>query len=347
MSDIKQRKKDHIKITLEKEVEPSASPFDKYSWPYVALPEIDLAEIDTKAKFFDWNISFPFIISSMTGGEEHGRTINENIAKACNIAGIPFGLGSMRVITRYPETVHTFDVKEFCPDVPMFANVGLVQLNYGFTEKEFLHIIDSVKADGLFIHINHLQEAVQPEGDTNFQDLIPKLEQVLKHLNVPVIAKEVGHGLDPVSVKRLQDIGITMFDVAGMGGTSWAWIEGYRQPDYDPETNLGYIFRDVGIPTDEAIIAIRNSQLALGEKQKAQGEMRLIAGGGVRNGLHVAKALALGADYATAAKPFLQAALQSDEEVLKVIERFRTELRVAMFAAGAKTLEDLHSLDIG
>jgi isopentenyl-diphosphate delta-isomerase len=245
----------------------------------------------------------------------------------------------MRIIEKHPEAIHTFDVKQFAPDVPMFANVGLVQLNYGFSEKEFLHIIDSVQADGLFIHINHLQEAVQPEGDTNFHNLLPKLEQVLKHIQVPVIAKEVGHGIDVQTAKRLHDLGIQVIDVAGVGGSSWAWIEGYRQPEYDQQTNLGYLMRGVGIPTDKCIIDIR-AQLP------ASAEMKLIASGGVRNGLHIAKAIALGADYASAAKPFLPAALHSAEAVQLLIRQFKREMQVAMFAAGINDIAGLHTIEI-
>lgn len=335
MSDIRRRKKDHIDICLTKEIEPVGSPIDKYRLPYAALPKIDMGDIDMSVDFFNWNISFPFIISSMTGGEEYGRTINENIARACNEEGIPFGLGSMRVINRYPDTVKTFDVKEFAPNVPMFANVGLVQLNYGFTEKEFLNIIDSVKADGLFIHINHLQEAVQPEGDTNFKDLIPKLEKVLKYINVPVVAKEVGHGFDYNSAKMLRDIGIQMIDVAGVGGSSWAWIEGYRQPEYDASNNMGFLMRDIGIPTDQSILQCKEIE-----------GLNLIAGGGIRNGLHIAKSIALGADYATAAKPFLKSALTSSEEVRKVIQRFKNELRVSMFGSGVVDISGLKKLEV-
>ncbi len=334
MADIKTRKKDHINIVLDKQIEPQESSFDKYTLPYNALPEIDFAEIDTQVNFLGWDISFPFLISSMTGGEEHGRTINENVAKACEIEHIPFGLGSMRVINKYPETINTFDVKSFAPSVPMLANVGLVQLNYGFTEKEFLNIIDSVKADGLFIHVNHMQEVVQPEGDTNFAGLIPKLEKILKYIDVPVIVKEVGHGLDVDSVRRLRDIGIKIVDVAGMGGSSWTWIEGYRQHDYtDTDENLGYLTRAFGIPTDKCIIDIRSNIDLDG--------IQVIAGGGVRNGVHIAKALMLGADYTTAAKPFLKAAMESPEAVLKVIQTMRQGLKATMFAVGAANIAEL------
>ena len=299
-----------------------------------ALPEIDMGEIDTSTKFFDWDIAMPFVVSSMTGGEEHGRKINTNVAKAAQAMGVPFGLGSMRIINRYPEMVESFDVKEFAPDVPMFANLGIVQLNYGFGEDEVANIINSVGADGLFIHVNPLQEAVQPEGDINFSGLVSKLEKILPKIDVPVIVKEVGNGMDPVSAQALADIGVTMIDVAGVGGSSWSWIEGYRQPNYDPETNLGYLTRDMGLPTDESILACRDIQ-----------DLSIIAGGGIRNGIQVAKALALGASHATAALPFLEPSLDSADAVLALLQRFQKELQVAMFSTGSLTIEDLKSVD--
>lgn len=337
MSDIRQRKLDHIKIVEGEQVEPIPSPFSNYRLPYKALPEIDLAEIDPAVDFFNWKLSFPLVISSMTGGEKYGRTINENVARAANAEGVAFGLGSMRVIRRYEESIHTFDVKEFAPDVPMFANVGLVQLNYGFDIKDFRAIIDSVKADGLFIHVNHLQEVAQPEGDTNFKDLLPKLEQILAELgdDFPVVVKEVGHGFDRESAQALRDIGVEYLDVAGLGGTSWAWVEGYRQPsELSHEESLGYILRAVGIPTDESLIQCREVE-----------GLKLISGGGLRTGLDMAIATTLGADYSTIAKPFLSAALESTEAVQKLIQRLKREYVASMFAAGASTVAELKGLN--
>lgn len=336
---IQQRKKDHIEICLRKNVEPlklpdgSSSIFDKYLLPYTAMPEIDFNEIDISTEFFGWKISAPIIISSMTGGESHGRGINKALAIACEAERIPFGLGSMRIINRYPTSAHTFDVKEFCPSVPMFANLGLVQLNYGFGAAEINNLIASVKADGLFLHLNHTQEVAQPEGDRNFKNLFAKLVAVRPHIKVPIVIKGVGHGIEAEWIRRFaKDAGIKMVDVSGTGGTSWAWIEGRRQPNYNNNDNLGYLLRDTGIATD----------VCLAEARHIAG-VQLIAGGGVRSGIDVAKVLCMGADYATAAMPFLPASLESPEAVIALIKRWKHELKAAMFAAGCSNLKELRS----
>ncbi|RNF09292.1 isopentenyl-diphosphate delta-isomerase [Trypanosoma conorhini] len=333
---VQKRKKDHIDICLHKNVEPykgGESIWAKYRIPYTALPEIKMGQIDTRCKFMQWTLSFPFIISSMTGGEEHGRIINENLAKACEAEGIPFGLGSMRIVNRYAAAIHTFDVKKFCPSVPMFANIGLVQLNYGFGAKEVNHLIKCVNADGLFIHLNHTQEACQPEGDTDFESLLVKLKALLPHITVPVVVKGVGHGIEQRSAIALQKVGVKYIDVSGCGGTSWAWIEGRRQRDVPDGESMGYLFRDVGITTD----------LALQEcaSLTRSGNLHLIAGGGIRSGLDIAKSLMMGAECATAAMPFLKAALEGHEKVREVIQRFKKELVVAMFACGVSTIDEL------
>lgn len=333
---IQQRKKDHIDICLNKNVEPyrgRRSIFDKYRLPYTSMPEVNLAAVDPRTRFLQWECSFPLVISSMTGGEAHGRTINTNLAKACEAEGIPFGLGSMRIVNRYPTAAFTFDVKEFCPNVPMFANVGLVQLNYGFGAAEINKIVDSVKADGIFVHLNHTQEACQPEGDTNFEALFPKFKEILPQIKVPVVVKGVGHGIEKKWVQKFAELGIPVVDVSGTGGTSWAWIEGRRQPYTNEEQNIGYVFRDVGIPTDECLIESRGIP-----------NVQLMAGGGIRNGVDMAKAICLGAHFTTAAMPFLAASLESPEAVRAVIQRWKKEFRVAMFACGARNVEELRQM---
>lgn len=338
---IQQRKKDHIDICLNKNVEPfkgKPSIFDKYALPYTSMPEVNLAAIDTRITFLKWDCSFPLIISSMTGGEAHGRTINSHLAKACEAEGIPFGLGSMRIVNRYPTSAHTFDVKEFCPSVPMFANIGLVQLNYGFGAKEINKIVESVKADGVFVHMNHTQEACQPEGDTNFENLFEKFVRIYPEIKVPVVVKGVGHGIERKWVEKFANMGIKVVDVSGTGGTSWAWIEGRRQKYDQEETNIGYLFRDVGIPTDECLMESRD----LAES----GRVQLMAGGGIRNGIDMAKCICMGAHYTTAAMPFLPAALESAEAVRAVIQRWKKEFRVAMFACGARNVEELRKMPL-
>lgn len=348
---VQQRKKDHINICLKQVVEPwkgIPNMWNKYSIPYTALPETDLSKIDPSCAFLGKKISFPFIISSMTGGEAHGRLINENLAKACEAEKIPFGLGSMRIMNRYEAAAHTFDVKEFCPSVPMLANIGLVQLNYGFGAKEINKIVKRVNADGLFIHLNHTQEMCQPEGDTNFEGLLEKLRQILPDIQCPVIVKGVGHGIDYKVVKKLKEIGIKHIDVSGCGGTSWAWIEGRRHQCTKSEENIGYIYRDIGIPTDTCL----KEAALLGRQGKtigcegAEEPLTLIAGGGIRSGVDMAKAILLGADYATAAMPFLSAAMESSDAVRQVIQRIRYEFVTALFTCGAKNLSDLHQMKV-
>lgn len=331
MSNLSNRKQDHIDIVLNEKTEPLHSSFDKYYLPYCALPEIDMAKIDPSTTLLNKKLSFPFIISSMTGGLEKGEQINKNLAIAAQQEKVALGLGSMRVIIRYPEMLKTFQVKEYCPDIPLFANIGIVQLNYGFGTEELKKIVEGVEADALFVHINHLQEAIQPEGDTNFENLIPKLEKVVKELSIPIFAKEVGHGIDFSSAKKLRDIGVKYIDVSGMGGCSWAWIEGYRLPD---KANLGYTFRAEGIPTD----------LALKMCSKLQ-DVTLIAGGGIRSGLDVAKSMTMGASFATAAKPFLQPALQSSDAVAKVIQQWKKEFIVGLFTCGAANVKEISGME--
>jgi len=324
------RKLEHIKIVTDENTEPFPSSFDTYRLPYKALPEVDIEKIDTSTMFFGKKLSFPFVISSMTGGPEKGETINRNLAEAAEKVKVALGLGSMRVIIRKPEAKKTFDVRKYCPSVPLFANMGLVQLNYGYGADEINHLIDAIDADGIFLHVNPLQEAVQPEGNTNFEGLLSKLEKVLKKINKPVIVKEVGTGIDGDTARKLFDAGVSWIDVSGTGGTSWAWVEGYRRND-----DLGELFKNEGIPTAEALLAAR----------KIAG-LNLIAGGGIRNGIHIAKAIALGAKMATAAKPLLGPSLESSEACYKVIKKMEKELRIAMFASGSKDLKSLSGAKI-
>lgn len=332
---ISKRKTEHIKIVLNEETTApnqnhcsdlvSGSPFAKYRLPFRALPEINLSEVDTTTKLLGYKLKFPFIVSSMTGGPDLGKTVNINLAEACQHAGCGLALGSMRIILRDPSAIKTFNVKKLCPDIPLFANMGLVQLNYGYGADQINKIIDSINADGIFLHINPMQEAVQPEGDTNFKGLLEKLENVLSKINKPVFVKEVGTGIDHKTAKALSDIGIKYIDVSGLGGTSWTLVESYRRKD-----KMGFPLGEIGIPTDEAILTCSKIK-----------DLNIIAGGGIRNGVDIAKSIMLGAKLATAAKPLLKPALTSSNECFQLLEMWKKQLQVSMFAVGAKNLDEL------
>ncbi len=322
---ISDRKIQHLKIVLEENVEPVPSPFKKYRLEYKALPEIDKSEISTEITFLGKKLSFPFLIGSMTGGAEKAKDINKNLAIAAEKAKVAIALGSMRAILKDPSTFSSFDVRKLCPSVPLLANMGLVQLNYGYGAKEINKLIDLIDADGIFLHINHLQEAIQPEGDTNFKDLILKLEKILPEIKKPVFIKEVGSGIDFETAKRLSEIGIQWIDVAGLGGTSWTSVESFRRND-----KIGFTFEEMGIETTEALI----------QSSKIKG-LNLISSGGVRSGLDMAKSIALRAKLVSCAKPLLKPALESSDAVYEEILKFKKEFEIAMFVVGAKDLKAL------
>lgn len=326
MSDkINQRKIEHINIVREKNVEPVKNVFEKYSLPYSALPELDLGSIDTSTTFLGNSISMPLMVSPMTGGPELAGDINKNLAIACQEMRIPLALGSMRIIIKHPETLKSFQVKDIAKDIPIIGNIGLVQLNYGIGIDEINKLIDQTKIDAIFFHLNHLQEAIQPEGDVNFSGLLKKLEEVVKKVKIPVLIKEVGAGIDFESAKKLSDIGIKYIDVSGLGGTSWTSVESFRRHD-----DMGFVFQDVGIPTDKAI----------SDSSKIKG-LNIIAGGGIRSGVDVVKSLMLGALLSGMAKPLLEPALKSPEACIEFLSMIKKQVEIAMFAIGAKDIKEL------
>ncbi|MBO9539102.1 type 2 isopentenyl-diphosphate Delta-isomerase [bacterium] len=336
MNPIEARKEDHIRVSLEEDVQARSvrTGFDRYVFIHQALPELDFAEISTETKFLGRTFAAPLLISSMTGGLERGRTINRNLAQAAQRMNVPMGLGSQRITRERPETLDSFLVRDVAPDVFLIGNVGAVQLNYGFDVETCRELVRSVGADALYLHLNPLQEVVQPEGDTNFKGLLPKIETLCRELGVPVLAKEVGSGIAPDTARRLVEAGVAAIDVAGTGGTSWAAIEGLRATS-NVARSLGELFRDWGLPTSESLKLCR----------RELPDTPLVASGGIRTGLDVAKALALGADLAATAHPFLEAATTSSEAVEAVIHRLVTELKVVMFCLGCRTIDELRRTD--
>lgn len=324
---IEERKKDHIQICLDAPVEKGQRYIQAMKFEHEALPDLNFDDISTQTKFLDRVVHAPFFIGSMTGGAKEATKINANLAIAAEERNIVMGLGSQRAMLEKEELVSTFNVRKYAKNAFIFANIGAVQLNYGVDVDGCKKIVDVVGADALCFHINPLQEAIQEGGDRNFSGLLQKMENVVKDMHVPVIVKEVGAGISGKQARQLKDIGVAAVDVAGVGGTSWAFIEAERKMH---EKRVGDIFGDWGIPTHYALAECRDIQ-----------DLFLIAGGGVRTGLDVAKYVALGAQSCSMALPFLKAAMVSAEEVVKLIDLLTYELKIAMFATGCRNIEEL------
>ncbi len=330
------RKSDHIRINLEEDVDfrQLTTGLERYHFLHQALPEIDLARVDTGVTFFGKRLKAPLLISSMTGGTEQARQINHTLAEAAEQTGIAMGLGSQRAALEDPALAESFQVRRVAPSILLLANLGAVQLNYGYGPDHCRRAVDMIEADALILHFNALQEAVQPEGDGDFNGLLAKVERVCREMPVPVIAKEVGWGFAADTARRLIEAGVAAIDVAGAGGTSWSQVEMYRARS-EIQRRVAATFVDWGIPTAEAILAVKQTGL----------NTPIIASGGLRHGLDVAKAIALGATLTGMAGPFLKAAVQSVQAVLDEIEITRRELQVAMFGIGADSVAALQQTD--
>ena len=328
---IDQRKSDHIKINLEQDVRSAlTSGLEKYHFIHEALPELDLNRLDTSCKLFGKQLTSPTLISSMTGGTSEAETINLRLAEAAQECGIAMGVGSQRAAIEHPEQATTFQVRRVAPDILLFANIGAVQFNYGFGVDECRRAVDMIQADALYLHLNPLQEAVQDAGDTNWVGLAGKIEEVCKKLEVPVIAKEVGWGISEHTAEILANCGVQAIDVAGAGGTSWSQVEMHRAPD-EFTRNLAATFVGWGIPTAESIVSVKRSVP----------EMTVFASGGIKDGLDIAKSVALGATLGGMAGQFLKAAAISTEKAVDMIKLTKRQIEVTMFACGAGSLNEL------
>jgi isopentenyl-diphosphate delta-isomerase len=332
MSDITQRKRDHIELCLSEDVAMARSTgFERYTFLQEALPELAPEDISLETTFLGRKLAAPFMIASMTGGPAQGEAINRHLAEAAQALNVPLGVGSMRIIFERPETLKSFQaVRVAAPDAMLFANLGAVQLNYGLGVEQCQEVVSVLGADGLFFHLNALQEMVQPKGDTNFRGLLERIAAVVKAVDFPVLIKEVGCGIAPGTARALIERGVAAIDVSGAGGTSWAKIEGRRANDPTQRT-LGEVFANWGIPTTVAL------SLCRAELPYAP----LICSGGIRTGLDAAKAIALGADMVSFALPLLEAATRSGAEVQSALRQLMAELRLAMFLVGARDIQAL------
>lgn len=333
--DIEARKGDHIRLCLDEGSQADYSVFQKYRLPYVALPEMSLADVDTSIALCGKTLSMPLIIASMTGGSEHGRTINTNLAQAVEACGVAMGVGSQRIGLEKQDAKDTFQlVRQHAPHACIIANMGAVQLNYGHGVESYRAIVDMVQADALYLHLNPLQEALQPGGDTDFRHLLRNVEELVKKMPVPVFVKEVGHGISDDVARQLFEVGVQAVDVAGVGGTSYAWVEAERSHN----DAFAAWFKAVGVPTDQAVPAVA--------AVKTNDRQSVIASGGVRSPVDGLKARALGADLFSAAVPFLKPAMESAELTTQTVQNWQRGLQVAMFSAAVRNWATARNLTL-
>ncbi|GAB4510684.1 MAG: type 2 isopentenyl-diphosphate Delta-isomerase [Anaerolineae bacterium] len=326
------RKAEHIRINLEENVQfpRLTTGLENYRFMHQALPELDLAQIDTRVTLFGKTLSAPVLISSMTGGTSIAERINRHLAEAAQANNIAMGLGSQRAMIEDESLTYSYHIRDLAPDILLFANIGAVQLNYGYGASQCQRAVDLIEADALILHFNVLQEAVQPEGDGNFAGLLNKVEQVCQAVTVPVIAKEVGWGFSEKNARDLANAGVSAIDVAGSGGTSWSEVEYHRAPTAF-HARVAASFADWGIPTADAV------QYA----HAGAPNLPIIASGGLRDGIDIAKCIALGATLGGLAGPFLKAADQSVEAADQLARELHAQLRIAMLCSGAEDISAL------
>lgn len=334
---IHKRKADHIRINLENEVASGLlNGLENYHFIHEALPELNLATIDTAITLFGKKLNVPILISSMTGGTKEGEIINRNLAEAAQAVGVAMGIGSQRAAIEDPSQSGTFSVaRSVAPDIFLIANLGAVQLNYNFTLDQCHRAVDMLRADALCLHLNPLQEAVQKDGNTDFSGLLPKIESICKRIGVPVIIKEVGFGISERTARLLAGCGVSAIDVAGAGGTSWTQVEMYRAPD-EFSRQLAATFSTWGIPTAESILNVK----------KAASGIVIFASGGLTNGLDICKCISLGAKLGGMAGPFLREAVISTDNIVKLLKLVKKQIEVTMFAIGAGNIDSLSNSEL-
>lgn len=330
------RKADHIRICLDERVEGRGvtNGLDRYRFKHSALPELDFAVVDLDTTFMGRRLRTPLLISSMTGGSPVTGEINRTLASAAEAQGWAIGLGSARSALEREELAKTFEVRSVAPTALLLANLGAVQLNYGMGVEHCRRAVELAEADMLVLHLNALQEAFQPEGNTNFGGLLRRIEDVCRKLEVPVGIKEVGWGIDGNTASRLANAGVAFIDVAGAGGTSWSQVEKFRNND-PVRRDAAEAFADWGIPTAECI----------GEVRAWNAELPIIASGGLRTGVDAAKCIALGADMVGFGRSLLRDAMHSVDALTNRLAQTELELRTAMFGIGAGRIAALKKTD--
>jgi isopentenyl-diphosphate delta-isomerase len=323
------RKAEHIKICLEKKAQAkkATAGFEDIQLVHRALPEVDKLKIRLSTTFLGKKFLAPLIVGAMTGGTEEAIQINASIAEAVEKLGLGMGVGSQRAAIEDQKLEKTYAVaRKKAPSAFLIANIGGVQLVHGYGLKEVKKVVEMIDADAVAVHLNALQEAVQPEGQTNFKGVLAKIGEIAGELGVPVIVKETGCGIAAEDAKALESAGVKAIDVGGVGGTSFAAVEYYRSTN----NSLGEVFWDWGIPTAVSLIeAVQTVKIPV------------VVSGGVRSGLDVAKSLALNASLASISQPVLEVAVKGAVETEELLSCLIEELRNVMFLVGAENLEGL------
>jgi isopentenyl-diphosphate Delta-isomerase len=337
---IGERKADHIEVCLKENVQATKATtgFEDVHLIHKALPELDREKVDLQTTVFDYKFSAPLFVGAMTGGTAQAKKINAAIAEAVEELHLGMGVGSQRITVDNPKVADSFSVvREKAPTAFILANIGGPQLVTKYGVKEAQKAVEMVNANALAIHLNALQEAVQPEGDTNYSNLLQKICRLAQELDVPVIVKETGAGISAEDAEMLATSGVAGIDVAGVGGTSWAAVEYYRAKarNDDASQKLGETFWDWGIPTVASLVEVLKSV-----------RLSVIASGGIRTGIDVVKALALGASLASATYPFLGPATKSSEDVKKALIYLVGEVKNAMFLVGANSVQKLQNVPV-
>lgn len=333
MRKLEERKEEHVRIALEEPVTPPGltTGFEDVHLVHDAISDLDLDDVRITSMFETEEISSPIIISSMTGGFPGAKEINRNLARAAEVLRIPMAIGSVRAGLSSPSSRDTYSiVREVAPNIIIISNIGAQQLRSGGFEIA-MEAIDIVKADAIAIHFNKLQEVIMPEGEPRMRGTKEKIIEVIDKLEIPCIAKETGCGISMEAARDLKEMGFDYVDVSGAGGTNFAVIETYRamRKGVPEKAAMGRLFANWGIPTSISII------------EASYAGAKVIASGGITDGLNGAKALALGARYIGVARPLLEQAVRGHEHVIKWIRDFQLQLKIAMFLSGAKDIEEL------
>lgn len=333
------RKREHVELVLNRDVSfrSKTTGFEDWEFEHNALPELNLSEIDPSVVFLGKRLTMPLMVSCMTGGYENAKSINRQLAGVCEEMQIAMGVGSQRQALEDSSYHATFTVvRDAAPTIPLVGNIGAAEVAQLRDASPAVRLVEMIRADAFAVHLNPLQEFLQPEGNPTFRGVLKGIEMLVKNLPVPVIVKEIGAGISSSAARRLINAGVRIIDVAGAGGTSWAGIEIMRRNEHSLEET----FWDWGIPTAEAIrqVSSLKSQIR---------NLFVIASGGIQGGMHIAKSIALGADLAAAARPVLQALHEGGQKRLrKLFETWSKELKGVMFLVGAQTIAHLQKTSL-